>query len=152
MTNGGVVADERGSADTALLDPVGWDGAGCRRLLVAFVADDGLQLGDELDVDAVVGETLDEGRDTLGRCVEDSVDALRVVVPVAERAVWFGVGPVRPRPGVGAAPESVDLGRRFGLPRPALRLASPADEEGARCGEHERADLVEIAVAEESSG
>jgi len=143
MTDVGVVADERGPADAALLDPVGWDGAGCRRLLVSFIAADGLQLGDEFDVSAVVGETLDEGRDTLGRCVEDSVDALRVVVPIAERAVWFGVGPVRPRPGIGAA--------RAGGPRPALRLASPADEKGARCGEHERTDLVEVAVAEESS-
>ena len=51
VTNIGVFADESRSSHPALFDPVCREGAGCRWLLVA---DDGLQLREDLDVGTVL--------------------------------------------------------------------------------------------------
>ena len=61
----GVVPAEYAPSDAALLDPFGWDGAGGRWFVVALVAGDGCQFGDDVDVGTVVGETLDEGSSSL---------------------------------------------------------------------------------------
>lgn len=76
-----------------------------RRAAIVF---DFLQGFEDVRVGAESGQNFHQRTESAARCVEDSIEPLRIIPSVPEGPVAADVRPLRPRPGIGDTRDSVE--------------------------------------------